>query len=90
MIRDLKGFSGANEAQGNEGVCTEDRIEGEEGSDWATSPFVDVKVSSIWNGACYAWIGGISYEAALVDPETIRSCIYGHIMRALCSLCLCL
>lgn len=89
MIRDLKVLSCANEATGNKGVGAQDRIEGEEGSDWATSQFVDVKMSSIWNGACYAWIGGISYEAALVDPEAIRSCIYGHIMLALCSL-LCL
>jgi hypothetical protein len=33
--------SDANEATGNEGVGVQNRMEGEEGQVWATSPFVD-------------------------------------------------
>jgi len=42
VTRDLKVFSGANEATGNKGVGVQNRMEGEDGSDWATSTFADV------------------------------------------------
>ena len=78
MISALTVLSGANEATGNERVGVQDRMRGQIGQ---PSPFVE---SSLWIGACYACIVDISYEAALVYPEAIRSYIYDHIMRPLC------